>query len=84
MQLAHNWASWENTKKSYELFARYVIPRFQDLNVRRETSLEWARVNHEAFIGQARSAVNVRIAQHIEEKGADNISPEIARNYPGR
>jgi limonene 1,2-monooxygenase len=84
MQLAHNWATWENTKHSWELFARYVIPKFQDLNIRRDASLEWARVNHEAFIGQARSAVSARIAQHIEDKGADNISPEIARNYPGR
>ena len=60
------------------------MPKFQDLNVRRDESLEWARVNHEAFIGQSRSAVSARIAQHIEEKGADNISPEVARNYPGR
>ena len=39
MQLAHNWATWENTKHSYELFARYVIPKFQDLNIGREASL---------------------------------------------
>jgi limonene 1,2-monooxygenase len=84
MQLAHNWANWENTKHSWELFARYVMPKFQDLNVRRDESLEWARVNHEAFIGQARSAVSARIAQHIAEKGGDNISPEVARNYPQR
>ena len=25
--LAHNWADWEATKRSYELFARYVLPR---------------------------------------------------------
>jgi len=84
MQLAHNWANWENTKQSWELFARYVMPKFQDLNVRRDESMEWARVNHDAFIGQARSAVNARIAQHIAEKGGDNISPEVAKNYPGR
>jgi limonene 1,2-monooxygenase len=84
MQLAHNWANWDDTRHSWELFARYVMPRFQDLNVRRDESLEWARVNHEAFIGQSRSAVSARIAQHIAEKGGDNISPEVARNYPGR
>jgi limonene 1,2-monooxygenase len=84
VQLAHNWADWENTKRSYELFARYVIPKFQDLNLGRDASLEWARVNQDEFIGKARSAVEARIAQHIEQKGADNISPEILRNYPGR
>jgi limonene 1,2-monooxygenase len=81
VQLAHNWASWENTKHSYELFARYVMPKFQDLNTRRDASLEWARVNHDEFIGQAKSAVIGRIARHIEEKGTDNISPEILKNY---
>jgi len=25
--------------------------------------------------------VSARIAQHIEEKGADNIAAEIAKNY---
>lgn len=29
MTLAHNWANPESTKKSYELFARHVMPRFQ-------------------------------------------------------
>jgi len=81
VQLAHNWASWENTKHSYELFARYVIPKFQDLNNRRDASLEWAETNHDEFIGRAKSAVISRIARHIEEKGTDNISPEILKNY---
>jgi limonene 1,2-monooxygenase len=26
--LAHDWASWEATLRSYELFARYVVPHF--------------------------------------------------------
>ena len=29
LQMAHNWADWEQTKRSYELFARHVAPRFQ-------------------------------------------------------
>jgi alkanesulfonate monooxygenase SsuD/methylene tetrahydromethanopterin reductase-like flavin-dependent oxidoreductase (luciferase family) len=29
LMMAHDWANWENTKKHYELFARYVIPNFQ-------------------------------------------------------
>lgn len=82
--LAHNWASWENTKNSYELFARYVAPKFQGLNTGRETSFEWARDNQDDFIGRARQAVNVRIARHIDEKGSDNISPEILQNYTAR
>jgi limonene 1,2-monooxygenase len=73
----HNWAEWDAKKKSYELMARYVFPRFQDSNINREHSLAWARDNRETFIGQARMAVGARVFQHIQEKGVDNIRPEI-------
>ncbi|MBX3504092.1 MAG: LLM class flavin-dependent oxidoreductase [Parvibaculum sp.] len=77
MQLAHNWADWENTKKSYELMARYVFPKFQQLNENREASLNWARDNRPTFMGEAMMAVGSRVAQHVEKKGTENIRPEI-------
>jgi limonene 1,2-monooxygenase len=77
LQMAHNWADFEETKRSYELFARYVMPKFQGLNENREASLDWARSNRETFMGQAMAAVGTRVAKHIEEKGTDNIRPEI-------
>lgn len=77
LQMAHNWADFEQTKRSYELMARYVFPKFQELNVNREASLEWARTNRPAFMGQAMMAVGARVAQHIEKKGTENIRPEI-------
>ncbi len=77
LQLGHNWADFENTKKSYELMARYVHPKFQELNTSREESLDWAKNNRETFIGQAMMAVGSRVAQHIEKKGTENIRPEI-------
>lgn len=45
MFLAHNCASFEAQKKSYELFARYVIPHFRGSNRLREASLEWTHGN---------------------------------------
>ncbi len=30
LQMAHNWADWDQTRKSYELFAEKVVPAFQD------------------------------------------------------
>ena len=33
---AHNWADWEETKRSYELYARYVIPHFEGDNEPRQ------------------------------------------------
>jgi limonene 1,2-monooxygenase len=32
LQMAHNWADWEQTRNSYELFARHVAPVFQSKN----------------------------------------------------
>jgi limonene 1,2-monooxygenase len=33
LMMAHDWANWENTKKHYELFSRYVMPNFQGSTV---------------------------------------------------
>jgi alkanesulfonate monooxygenase SsuD/methylene tetrahydromethanopterin reductase-like flavin-dependent oxidoreductase (luciferase family) len=30
LQMAHHWADWEQTRKSYQLFARHVAPVFQN------------------------------------------------------
>ncbi|MGO9061279.1 MAG: LLM class flavin-dependent oxidoreductase [Candidatus Binataceae bacterium] len=79
LQLAHNWADWEATKRSYELIARYVMPHFQDLNLNRETSLNWARDNRANIMGQAMAAVGSSIMQHINEKGTENIAPQILK-----
>ena len=76
--MAHNWAPWAETKRSYELFVRYVAPRFQSLNVGREASMAWVKENKNDFTMQARMAVGARIMQHAQEKGAENINPMIA------
>ena len=35
---AHNWAKWEETKHSYELYARFVMPHFAGTNRNRRAS----------------------------------------------
>ena len=35
---AHNWAEWEETKRSYELYARFVMPHFAGTNRNRQAS----------------------------------------------
>jgi limonene 1,2-monooxygenase len=77
LQMAHNWADFEQTKRSYELMARYVFPKFQQLNDNRDASLAWARDNRPTFMGEAMMAVGSRVAQHVEKKGTENIRPEI-------
>jgi limonene 1,2-monooxygenase len=77
LQMAHNWADWEQTKRSYELIARHVFPVFQGSNTNRDASLNWAVENRPGFIGEAQMAIGARVAQHVQAKGADNIRPEI-------
>ncbi|MDE2488733.1 MAG: LLM class flavin-dependent oxidoreductase, partial [Alphaproteobacteria bacterium] len=80
----HNWAPWQAKKRSYELVARYVAPKFQSLNVNREASMSWVGQNKTEFTTQVRAAVGARIVQHIQEKGTENIRPEIVALITGQ
>jgi limonene 1,2-monooxygenase len=79
LQLAHNWANWEATRRSYEMIARYVMPHFQNANDNRTESLEFARQNYVDLVGQAKLAVGARVADHIARKGSDNVSPDVVQ-----
>jgi limonene 1,2-monooxygenase len=77
LSLDHNWADWPQKQRSYELLARHVFPRFQGSNLNRESSLGWARDNRPTFVAELFGAVGQRVAQHIQDKGGENIAPEI-------
>ncbi len=81
--MAHNWANWGATKHSYELMARYVFPKFQNLNDNRDASIAWVKDNKDAFTTEVRAAVGARIVSHMMEKGAENIRPEIVALITG-
>lgn len=76
--LDNNWAEWEHKKKSYEMIARHVFPKFTGVDRAREASLNWTATERPKFMPQSMAAVGARVAQHIEKKGAKNIAPEIA------
>jgi len=42
LQLAHNWADFEQTKKSHELWRRHVTPAINGMNAARQDSCDWA------------------------------------------
>ena len=48
---ANEWANREETLKSYELFARYVMPRFQGSLDTVAGSNQWARSNRKTIFG---------------------------------
>lgn len=68
MQLAHNWADWEGTKRSYELLARYVFPHFQNSNQLRDISYDYSHKNRDVFVGRAADAVQSEIDRYKQRK----------------
>jgi limonene 1,2-monooxygenase len=62
--LAHNWADFEHTRKSYELFARYVLPHFNGVNDRRSASLTWYGENKKELMGKAGKAIMKTFEKH--------------------
>jgi limonene 1,2-monooxygenase len=55
--LAHEWAPAEKMRRSYELFARWVAPKFQNSLKPIETANTWAAENREALNRNEVSAV---------------------------
>jgi len=61
LDLAHNWADWAETKRHYELMARYVHPHFQGSRELRRSSYDYAGERHHIFFGQQKQAVQNEI-----------------------
>jgi limonene 1,2-monooxygenase len=76
MMLAHDWADWEATKRSYELFARYVLPKFNGANEARNESMEWMRANREEFSAKNRAATKKTIDTHFAAATAKGRAAE--------
>jgi limonene 1,2-monooxygenase len=68
--MAHDWADREATLRSYELFAREVMPHFQSSTPSLVSSRDWAAENRPTFIGAATSAVMKAFQDHNAEKTA--------------
>ncbi|KKC26014.1 LLM class flavin-dependent oxidoreductase [Sphingomonas sp. SRS2] len=66
--LAHNCASFDATRRSYELFARYVMPHFQHSNTARYNSLAWVGANAPAFIGGLTQAQEKAVLDYETKK----------------
>jgi limonene 1,2-monooxygenase len=68
--MAHEWADREATLRSFELFAREVMPQFQGSSASLVASRDWAAQNRPQFIGAAAGAVMQAIGDHHAEKAA--------------
>jgi limonene 1,2-monooxygenase len=70
MTLAHNWANPESTKKSYELFARHVMPRFQGQVNSLIGAADRAQKARPALADKQMAAVEQATLRYEEEKGS--------------
>ena len=70
---AHEWANREQTMRSYELFARYVMPVFQGSLDQVVGSNHWARDNRKAIFGGTVEAVKRAFTDHGAEAPEEAI-----------
>jgi limonene 1,2-monooxygenase len=70
LQQAHNWADWEATKRSYELYARYVMPHFSRANAPRAASYQWCGDNRDEFSAKRVAAAKAMFDKHEAEQRA--------------
>jgi limonene 1,2-monooxygenase len=76
LQQAHNWADWEETKRSYELYARYVMPHFSRDNRPRAESYEWCTEHRGELSEKRTAAARAMFEKHeAEQRAAINRPP---------
>jgi limonene 1,2-monooxygenase len=85
---ANEWADREQTLKSYELFARYVMPRFQGSIDSVAASNEWARSNRKTIFGPNVEAIRKAFTDAGREVPKDFLARtagarDIGPNVPG-
>lgn len=81
---AHNWAEWAHTKRSYEMIARYVMPRVDQMIDNRVVSEAECRASRPELAGKIGAAIQDRIRRHIAEQGEEDISPDLIAALPER
>ena len=63
-----DWADWDQTKKSYELYARYVMPHFSGVNANRLASWESLQKNAADYQEKRNKAAQEMFAKHAADK----------------
>jgi limonene 1,2-monooxygenase len=65
--MVHDWADRQATLRSYELFAKEVMPLFQGSVTQTVASRDWAASNRPQFIGAAGAAIMKAVQDHHTE-----------------
>jgi limonene 1,2-monooxygenase len=64
----HDWASPEATRRSFELFAQYVMPHFTGQLEAPDASCDWVTGSGGEFVNRAANAIMKAIADHADQQ----------------
>jgi len=67
---ATDWANYDDRRHSYELYAKYVIPRFEQGIIARQQSYGWVGEHGEQLGEERRAAARAMFAKHEAEMAA--------------
>jgi limonene 1,2-monooxygenase len=67
LNFPNTFAGFEATRKSFELYANYVMPHFRQTNLNRQASYDWVHDNRDRLGRQRSNAVKAMVAQHKAE-----------------
>lgn len=76
MGFAHDWANIEDTRRSWDLFARYVIPEVQGLTAGLRDSQQFLHDHQAELMGGAGRAIMAKVAEIDEAAAAMKITSE--------
>lgn len=78
----NDWANPEATKRSYELFAQYVMPKFQGQLEAPAASCDWVTGSGGEFVGRAVNAIGKAITDHEAERNATTAEATETATQP--
>ena len=79
LDMAHDWADFEQTMRSYELIARYVMPRFQGHAERQGEAYRWAMSKKPELLERRQQGIDRAIQSHaVEQKSKRDKSSDPA------
>ena len=74
MGFAHDWANRENTLRSWDLFARYVIPELRGMTAGLRESQEFLHANQAELMGGAGRAIMAKVMENERAAAAMKIT----------
>ena len=68
---AVNWADWQQTQKSYELYARFVMPKLAGVNRHRQASYDRLYEDFGRADAERQKGVDLAFAKLRQREGKD-------------